>query len=167
MKDKNAQKGSTMVEMIMVMALLALFGITIYTLIYSGESTQDRILQEKNAQSDARIALSYINVRLRQNDVNGKIAVEKIELTGENAIVIKERDEDYAYDTWIFCYDGKLFECFTDPDVQPTELGSFYIVDSEGVETELNDDGTITNTVYYYYGDALTSISSTIYLRSY
>lgn len=164
---KHNTRGSTMVELIMVMLLLILFGTTIYTLIYAGATTQERIMREKDAQTDARIALSYINVKLRQNDVNGKIVVEKAELTNKDAIVIKDRSEDYAYDTWIFCYDGKLMECLVPPDEQPTELGSFYIADSEDLDTAYDStSGSITNTLYYYSGDALKSISSTLYIRS-
>lgn len=163
----NNNKGSSMVELIMVMALLLMFGVTIYTLVYTGANTQERIMHEKDALTDARIALSYINVRMRQNDSKDKVAVETLELTGKNAIVIRERSWDYEYDTWIYCYDGKLMECLVQPGEQPTELSSFYIVDSEGLDTAINpDNGAITNTVYYYYHDVLTSISSTVSMRS-
>lgn len=151
----------------MVMTILVLFGMTIYSLIYSGKNTQEHIINEKDAQADARIALSYINVRLRQNDVNGKISVEKIDLTGKNAILIKECMDDYEYDTWIFCHNGMLMECLVDAGEQPTELDSFYIVDIEGVDTVVDPDGCITNTVYYYYGKVLENISSTVYMRSF
>lgn len=168
MKIENNQKGSTMVEMVMVMALFVLFGVTIYTLIYSGAQTQERIMNYKDAQTDARIALSYIDVRLRQNDSKGKVMVEKLDLTGDNAIVIKERTLEYEYDTWIFCYNGMLLECLVNPDKQPTEAESFHILDTEGFNIEFkSDNGSITNTVYYYYGDVLKSISSTVNMRSY
>lgn len=161
------QNGSTTIEMAMVMTILVLFGITIYTLISSGANTQARIQKEKDAQADARVALSYINVRLRQSDSAGKIGVERIDLTGEDALVIRERTMEYEYDTWIFSYGGKLLECLTDAGVHPTELDSFFIVDTERLETSIDEEeGTVTNTLSYYYGDSLESISSTIYMRS-
>ncbi|MDR1664456.1 MAG: DUF4860 domain-containing protein [Clostridiales bacterium] len=162
-KDKA---GAMLVELVMVMLLLALFGVTIYTMIISGADTQERVVRQKDAQTDARIALSYINVRLRQNDSGGKIFVEPLELTGQNAIVIRTRTFDYEYDTWIYCLNGRLYECLTDPGSPPTEELSFHIVDIEGFEPVLNDDGSIVNTVNYLYGEAEQNLSSTIYLRS-
>lgn len=163
----NNTRGSTMVELVMVMLLLALFGVTTYTLVHSGTQTQARILQEKDAQTEARIVLSYIKVKLRQNDASGKISVEKAEITGKDAIVIKDRTEDYAYDTWIFCHDGMLLECLMPPDEQPTELSSFYIADAEKLDTTFDpDSGAITNTLYYYSNGSLQNISETVYLRS-
>jgi hypothetical protein len=158
--------GASLVELGMVMMLLALFGITIYTLIISGADTQVRINARKDAQMDARIALSYINVRLRQNDTAGKIAVEPLELTGENAIVIRERGASYAYDTWIFCHEGKLYECLTDPDVPPSVALSFFIVDAGALTTEMTPDGFIRNTLYYNYGEEVREMSAKVYLRS-
>ena len=60
-------KGSTLVELVMVMMLLILFGFTTYTLIYAGSETQRKIIEDKDAQVDARIAISYLNVRLKSS----------------------------------------------------------------------------------------------------
>jgi len=169
---------SSLIELIMVMTLLVLFGMTIFTLMYSGADTQDRIMREKNTQIDARIAVSYINVKLRQNDMLNrdidnqmKIGVRPISLTGRNAIVIRERTFDYEYDTWIYEYGGKLYELLTDPGDEPNEDNhkmGFYIVDVERMDTVFDaKNGTVTNTVYYSYNDGLDSITSTVYLRSY
>lgn len=167
MKATGSNRGSALVELVMVMTLLILFSLSIYTLISSGVTTQERIMKHKDAQTDARVALSYINVKLRQNDTSGKIAVEKLESTGSNAIVIRERTFDSEYDTWIFCLNGKLYECLTDPDVEPDVIDSFHIVDIDRLETEYNsDDGSVTSTVYYNYGDSIENISSTVYMRS-
>ena len=43
---------------------------------------------------------------------------------------------------------------------------SIPIIDIEHLNTVLNDDGSITNTVYYYYGGELLTLSSTVFLRS-
>jgi hypothetical protein len=165
MNKKRSNKGVALVELAMVMLLLALFGITIFTLIITGADTQARIIREKDAQAEARVALSYISVRLRQNDSEGKISVEPVELTGQNAIVIQERTFDYEYDIWIYSHNGRLYECLTDPGQQPQELLGIPIIEIERLETEL-DGGVITNTVYYYYDGELNQLSSTIYLRS-
>lgn len=166
--EKRTDSGSTLIELVMVLSLMTLLGITIFMLIYSGANTQKRVLSEKNSQIEARIALSYINIKLRQNDVSGSVEVGEIKLTGKNALKIKQRGTSMDYDTWIFCLDGKLMECLVNPGEEPTEMLSFLIANTEELVTEIDpDNGTVTNTVYYYYGDSLSKISSTIYPRSF
>jgi hypothetical protein len=151
----------------MVMMILALFGITIYTLIAAGADTQKRIMNQKDAQADARVALSYINVRLRQNDAEGRIGVERIDLTGENAIVLRERSKFRDSDTWIYCYEGRIYECMVDPGEQPSDLFSFYVVDADYLDTTFDSvTGRVTNTVYYSYDGEWQNLSSSVYLRS-
>jgi hypothetical protein len=149
----------------MVMLILALFGITIYAMIASGADTQMRIMGEKEAQSDARIALSYINVKLRQNDAEGRIVVKPIDLTGENAILIQEHELER--DTWIFHLDGMLYESIVSPGEQPDEWFSFPIIDVEYMETSFEPiTGRITNTVYYSYSGEWQYLSSSVLIRS-
>ena len=164
-KPLNNRKGSSLVELVMVMMLLMVFGFTIYSLIYAGSETQAAILENKDAQVDARIALSYVNVRLRQNDAAGKISIIPNPNTGQNAIVIKERDEWY-FDTWIYWSNGRLIECITDPGEIPIDEWGFTIVEIEGFYTSLNPDGTITNTVRYLYQGRIAELSSLVSLRS-
>jgi hypothetical protein len=156
---------------------------TIFTLMYTGADTQDRIMQAKDAQVDARIAISYINVKIRQNDMQNpyevlffneptsKISVEEIPLTGRNAIVIRERDFFFAYDTWIYEHNGRLYELLLDPMVKPDESNhnlAFYITDVHRLDIGFDHEtGDITNTVYYTYQDTIRSLTATIHLRSY
>jgi len=169
---------STLIELIMVMTLLVLFGMTIFSLMYTGSDTQKRIEAKKNAQMDARIASSYINVKMRQNDSAGKIELTTFFMEDRNdeifAIIIHEADffSDVYYDTWIYVVDGKLYECITDTGVSPTRVeDGFFIVNAKSITSILHDDGSITNTIVYMYGDENQmkeqKISTTVYLRSY
>jgi type II secretory pathway pseudopilin PulG len=162
---KNNQKGFAMIEMVMVMTLLILFGVTIYTLIYSGVNTQNRITEEKISQTDARVAMSFLNVRLRQSDARDMIEVKMFDSIGSNAIVIKERNPEYSYDTWIYSYEGRLMEALVNPDEIPNPSYGFGLADVERLETII-DGGRITNTIYYYSGDTLRNMSSTLLMRS-
>jgi len=159
------ESGASLIEMVMVMMLLVVFGFTIYSLIYAGSETQKKIMDEKDAQVSARIALSYINVRLRQNDDAGKVRVAKNEATGQNAILIQERGDD-DYDTWIYWSDGKLLECLTDAGEPPVDANGFTIVEIAGFQTVLNPDGSITDTVQYEYNGQLAELSQVVDLRS-
>jgi hypothetical protein len=80
---------------------------------------QQKILAQKSSQIDARIALSFINMRVRQNDEKGMVHVKKYR--GNDAIVLQSRG-DYEYDTWIYFIDGKLLECVLDAGQEPGEF---------------------------------------------
>ena len=67
--------GFSVIELLVALALLALLGGSIMTVIGAGSSAYDRMLSDRGALSEARIAMSYITVRLRQNDLAGAISI--------------------------------------------------------------------------------------------
>ena len=67
-KNNNKQRGFTLIELIVVMALFAIVGSLIVTLMRSGGKFNEDVQRNADAQSSARIAMSYINVKIRQND---------------------------------------------------------------------------------------------------
>ena len=170
---KNNQKGFALIEMVMVMALLSLFGVTIFTLVLSGAKAQEGVLRDKEAQTDARVVMSYINVRVRQNDEIDKISVVNVQPEPDengdfvNAIQIKKRENDYDY--WIYWYDGKLLECVTNPGEHPRYEFSFLeIIDVHFLDLDIDEEnGCLTITIFYEYKDEIVSLTETIWLRSY
>jgi len=161
------ESGNTLVELIMVMVLMVFFGFTIFTLIQAGSQTEQRIIDNKNAQVDARIAASYLNVRIRKNDSAGKIEIMPVEHTGENGILLKYRSFEEEYDRWIYFSDGKLLECITDPNVAPEDNLSTVIVELEGFDVFYDEArNALVTTIRYEYNGALEEINSTVKLRN-
>ena len=162
----KANNGNTLVELIMVMLLLILFGVTISSLIYSGGETQQKIISEKNAQINARVAVSYLNMRIRQSDAADKIVVEKNDVTGDNSILIRERAYWGGYDTWIFWADGYIYECISDEGGQPSVELSERIIAADWFHTDINADGSIYNSIGYTVNGVQKELHSSVYLRS-
>jgi|GEM_PF-539546 len=178
-KMKNDRKGSALIEMVMVMTLLTLFGVTIFQMIISGADAQKLIMSQKDAQTEARIALAYIDMSLRQNDSHGKINVKQLDATGENAIVIKLFEDS---DIWIYRYEGMLYEALTDSGSQPGVVGSWDIdldlagqpiADVKELEIGYDEETSLVNVTisYDYYNNETKELSeetltSNIYLRS-
>lgn len=159
--------GYTLIELLLVMMLLLVFGVTIFTLIYSGSETYERISNNKNAQSDARIALSYLNVKLRQHDYADGIAVKPFPGTGQNALVLYDYNVDGDLETWIFWSEGKLLECLISPGDVPDEALSFTIVDIEGFQISYDENHqAVTGVVTYAYNGRTLSQSCEIMLRA-
>ena len=163
-------RGNSLIELIMVMVLLVLFGVTIYTIIYAGSEAQRHIISDKDAEINARIALSYVNVKLRQNDMAGKISVQENPLTGQNAIVIRDYDEQGApFDTWFFHADDGIYEFIGLEGELPDIDLSLPIIEMEGLGYAIAyDEGrrSITCTISYPYRDQMEALSTAIHLRS-
>ncbi len=158
--------GNTSIELFMVMLILILFSITTYGLLEAGIHTQQKILNQKSAQVDARIALSFINKRLRQNDENGKIQIKKFGKNEKNAIVIQNRGE-YDYDTWIYFNDGRIMECIKDISEEPNGLEGTEIARVKDFYVSYNNKGnSIVSRIFYENGGQIELLENIITLAS-
>ena len=161
-------RGGSLVELVMVMLLLILFGATIYTLIYTGGETLAKIIQVKNTQVEARIAMSYLNVRLKQNDASGSITIVQNPADGRNVIVLKDSIDGMEVDTWIYWSGGMLKEALLYPGEALADEPGMYtpIAAVSGFETRLNPDGSVTNTIYYETGETTHKLETETFLRA-
>lgn len=74
-------KGFTLVELIVVIAITGLIVTMVFTLVGSGRNHFRNINENFNHQSEARIAMAYITTILRQNDsTNSNITINQTEM---------------------------------------------------------------------------------------
>ena len=71
----NAQSGFSVVELLIALALMAFLSTSLLTIIATGGGAFQKVLDEKSAQSEARIAISYVTVKLRQFSSNGMVSI--------------------------------------------------------------------------------------------
>ena len=166
-----SKQGYTLVELVLVMLLLALFGVTIMTLIQSGTTAYGKIVDNRNAESDARIAINYLDVRVRQNDERGAVEVRPNPLGEGNALVIRERYGEETYYTWVYFLDGTLYECSLLLEDESVSVGrSAAIARLEDFRFEMRDGHVLHQSAEYMYTTAqdkeVRSLSSVIVLRS-
>ena len=168
------EKGSSLVELVMVMLLLMLFGLTIYTLIFAGSRTQQSINDKKDAQVDARIAVSYLNKWVKQNDVSGAVTIGEIPELGVNALVVRSYSEQYDFHsiTWIYYHEGYIMEYLgLDEEDLPIPEYSTQIVAVEGLNLRYGgvngtDERVIISEVLYKYDGQTTAITETLRLKA-
>lgn len=102
------------VESIMVILLMILFAVSISVLIYEGSVTYRNIIDNKHAEENARIVFSYVNMRIKQHDTTGRISMDDVGYDGHPALVIAHGGEEEGLFSYIYAYDGHLWECYTD-----------------------------------------------------
>jgi hypothetical protein len=151
---------SLTIESIAVMLVLMLLAFLVVVVVRSGSAAYNNIIKDKENTESARVAYSYINMKIKQNDSASLISVEK---TGYgNSLKIESQDK--AYSTYIFFSDGELYECLTEngpPSVEAankiTTLSAFDI-SLEGKYVKV--------TCVSISGDKTKSVEGTVSLRT-
>ncbi|MDD5017286.1 MAG: DUF4860 domain-containing protein [Eubacteriales bacterium] len=149
------------IESIIVMLVLILFAFVVFVVIDAGTNAYDNILEEKQDSESARVAYSYINMKIKQNDAAGCIGVVetafghtlKIDLAGT------------AFSTYIFFSDGTLYECLTKQAAQPSVGAANRITDMDGFDIYLENDRIHIKCICENGGDQLIT-EGTVGLRS-
>ncbi|MFV0503923.1 MAG: DUF4860 domain-containing protein [Lachnospirales bacterium] len=159
------EKGSSTLEVVMMMVLLILFAGAIYTMIYATSITQSSIQSEKEAQSNSRVATSYMNVKIKQNDRQNKIVIEKNPITDENALVIIDEFGDGMYNTWIYLEDGILQEQLVTTGFTPESGLGFEIAELTSFNIT-QEDNKIYTTIEYQENEKEYSLDSIYALKS-
>ncbi len=141
MNNKNIKYS---VETFMVTLLLILFAIMVSILIFEGSSTYKKVLNSKESEENARIALSFINMKIKQNDLANRVYLDYYE-GFDNTIVIEYGNEEEGLFSYIYFKDGALYECYSE-GVLSDEL-STKIVDVNGGSLNISEDGLIESRI--------------------
>ena len=68
-KLAKSKKGLTLVELILAMAIMSILMAAYYSLFFTGNRHYEYVHDSYRKQNEARIAMSYVTTRIRQNDV--------------------------------------------------------------------------------------------------
>ena len=65
----KSKKGLTLVELILAMAIMSILMAAYYSLFFTGNRHYEYVHDSYRKQNEARIAMSYVTTRIRQNDM--------------------------------------------------------------------------------------------------
>lgn len=68
LKKLNSIKGFTLTELITAMAVMGILTAAYFSLFFFGDKTYDAVYDDSRTQNEARIAISFLSVKIRQND---------------------------------------------------------------------------------------------------
>lgn len=105
---KTNTKGYTLIELITVMAILGILGTVLVSIMSSGGHFYKNTNEVMDAQSNVRLATSYLTVKIRQNDISNGIAVDDSSYAVP-VLAIKDAGNP-GYTFWIYFDSGKLRE---------------------------------------------------------
>jgi len=99
-------------EMTQVLALLTLtvFALCLLLVLLSGAGVYRNLVDRSEENYDRRTALHYLTTRVRQAD-----AVQIGALQDCEALILVEQVQEETFLTWIYCWDGWLWELYAVP----------------------------------------------------
>jgi type II secretory pathway component PulJ len=144
MKSKKVEpNGYSLIEMMIVMLLLVLFGLGIFMLAATSSTTYQKLVEDKETDGELRVASSYLMTKIRQNDRMGAIRIEKSAINSEDALVIEETLGNEVYETWIYVSDGVLREATVLKENTPNDDVSFEVAKVDDVRFGLQDQSIL------------------------
>lgn len=109
------RRGHGVIEFILMMLLLLLFVISVFYLVAAGSDAHEKVELVGEDISNLRIGISYVDNKVKQAQ-NGNVFLEYIEEIKENALVIRETDEEAEMETVIYYHEGELMESYQPVD---------------------------------------------------
>ncbi len=71
-------------------------------------------MERAEANNGARVLSAYVRSMVRAEDAEGSVGIE--EYDGITALALREKIEDGEYVTWLYPYEGQLYEMFTEAE---------------------------------------------------
>lgn len=119
------------VDLLFSLALFCVFAASALTIVIMGADVYQKFVNDMNRNSTIRTSLSYLSEKIHQNDAENGIRIDQ--LNDLPSLVLTQNLNGETYETWIYAYDGMLYEIMTDlengftpEEGQPIlEIGSF------------------------------------------
>ena len=160
------RNGYTLIELVLVLALLVLIAAFVFVLTGSGSRAYLRLTAGQNQDSDLRIGLSYINVKLRGYDGLGMIDLQPDPFGGSPALLLTRQIDGESYQTWIYVREGYLCELFLAESTTPVPEMATRIVAADSLMLIRRSDGALQVILSRDGADEVGRRSRTITLRS-
>ena len=128
MRTRNKAIG---IESLAVMIVLILFAFVVFTVIEAGANAYDGIVEDKRQTAGARVAYSYISMKVKQHDAADGVHVVSTELGNTLRV-----DMGGGFSAFIFYADGALYECVAKTDNSPSVAAANRITYLDGFSVE-------------------------------
>lgn len=120
----NSENEHHMIDILFVLTLFGVFAISALTLVIMGAKIYKSTVDHMNVNYSSRTAYAYITQKIRQQDREDSVSVGTFD--GCTAIIMEEEINDTLYCTYLYEYEGQLYELLTraDQSDMKAEFGS-------------------------------------------
>lgn len=149
------------IEVFFVILIIMGLCISAVVLMDAGKKAYGRILENNSQLENARIALSYLGMRLRQNNSEGVVYYMQNGIDNADTIKLKHSGDFEGMATYIYYANGELREIFTWAGTEPDPKFGESIVSLEGLDIDYGD-GYFKFTAHYTEDGELKSLEQII-----
>ena len=143
---KSSKENRTL-DTTFILFLLSIFAVTVFLTVLFSANAYKSINANTNKNFNHISPLSYIASKVRQSDTIGFIRIEEKE--GTKALVIKTFGDSEIYETWIYNYDGYIYEIFVDEFADFSLSDGIAIYENNKIDFFIDDNKSLT---IYNYG---------------
>ncbi len=130
-------KRAWMVSLVSMVFMLGTFAVAALFLVNIGVQVYKNIVVANNDNFELRTSLSYMATKVRQADAAGTVALREVD--GVKVLVLGEENEDGAFETYLYFFDGYLYEHFMEKDgyfepgygMETFEAAEFYMEETK------------------------------------
>ncbi len=131
-------KSHTSLDFIFILALLCFFAFGALMAVILGSNAYNGIKADMDSNFEIRTPLSYISTKIRQSDMINSIQI--INKEGIDALVLESVDNNEICQTWIYEYQGSLYEVYLEKGTPFQLEDGLGMIPSYGLEFKLKDD---------------------------
>lgn len=104
------------IDLIFPIAVFFVFAASSLAVLMLAANIYSRQTADAESNYTTRISLSYVNEKIRQNDVDGGISIRSLE--GHDCLAMETTLNDVLYTTYIYAHEGMLKELFIRSDTK-------------------------------------------------
>lgn len=139
------KKQTSTIDNIFILALLTLFSAVAFLVVFIGAKEYHSIADSMSDNYKTRTVASYLQEKLNQNDVENSISVSSV--GGCNAISIRKTVNASDYYTFVYCYDGYLWEITGSSTLTVSPGDGQRVIEAHGLSADYITDNLIKLTV--------------------
>ena len=124
---------------VFVFVLLGLFAVMSTLMVLLGAQMYRNTVDRSTANNEGRVLSAYVRSMVRAEDTIGAMQIG--EYDGVKALAMREDLDGETYVTWLYCYDGSMYEWFTSDDGSFNPESGTAICPAQGFEPRL--DGSL------------------------
>ncbi len=96
---------------VFVFVLLGLFAVMSTLMVLLGAQMYRGTVERTARNNEDRVLGAYVRSMIRAQDTAGAVTVEDYD--GVRALAMTSVEEDTQFITWLYCYEGQLYELYT------------------------------------------------------
>lgn len=155
---KLRKSSAPTIDMVFILALLAIFGITSFFVIMIGAKQYQSIADGMSDNYENRTISSYLEEKMNQSDISGSCSI--VTLNSVDALALTQTINEKSYTTYFYSFNGYLWEITVTSDTAITLGSGQKIIESGPIAIKALSSNLYQFTITSTSGDSYSQLVS-------